>query len=72
MSNQSATTASNLVIVSSALRNVQIRSGTSAVVDMSSMDMFEAIGEAMEDLALKERVARKAKRSTRKLAILED
>jgi hypothetical protein len=61
----------NLMVVPSALRNVGIRSGSVLVVDLSQEDMLEALGEAMDELALTERNNRRAQRSTRKMAIAQ-
>ncbi len=61
----------NLMVVPSALRNVGIRSGSVFVVDLSQEDMLEALGEAMDELALTERNNRRAQRSTRKMAIAQ-
>jgi hypothetical protein len=61
----------NLMVVPSALRNVGIRSGSVLVVDLSQEDMLEALGEAMDELALTERNNRRAQRSTRKIAIAQ-
>ena len=61
----------NLMVVPSALRNVGIRSGSVLVVDLSQEDMLEALGEAMDELALTERNNRRAQRSTRKMVIAQ-
>jgi hypothetical protein len=61
----------NLMVVPSALLNVGIRSGSVLVVDLSQEDMLEALGEAMDELALTERNNRRAQRSTRKMAIAQ-
>lgn len=61
----------NLMVVPSALRNVGIRSVSVLVVDLSQEDMLEALGEAMDELALTERNNRRAQRSTRKMAIAQ-
>ncbi len=61
----------NLMVVPSALRNVDIRSVSVLVVDLSQEDMLEALGEAMDELALTERNNRRAQRSTRKMAIAQ-
>ena len=61
----------NLMVVPSALRNVGIRSGSVLVVDLSQEDMLEALGEAMDELALTEQNNRRAQRSTRKMAIAQ-
>jgi hypothetical protein len=61
----------NLMVVPSALRNVGVRSGSVLVVDLSQEDMLEALGEAMDELALTERNNRRAQRSTRKMAIAQ-
>ena len=53
----------NLMVVPSALLNVGIRSGSVSVVDLSQEDMLEALGEAMDELALTERNNRRAQRS---------
>ncbi len=62
----------NLDVVSPALRNVTIRSGSQSVVTMSREDMLEAIGEAMEELAFNEKKMRRTNRSTKKMAQIED
>jgi hypothetical protein len=61
----------NLMVVPSALRNVGVCSGSVLVVDLSQEDMLEALGEAMDELALTERNNRRAQRSTRKMAIAQ-
>lgn len=61
----------NLMVVPSALRNVGVRSGSVLVVDLSQEDLLEALGEAMDELALTERNNRRAQRSTRKMAIAQ-
>jgi hypothetical protein len=70
MSANSANTA-NLVVVPSALRNVGVRSGSVSFVDFSDENMLEALGEAMDELALNERNNRRAKRSAKKMAFAQ-